>query len=112
MQDGKSLKAALATDFDQVAEQIVSLREELASLAQAVAANAEKRGRFMAATAEKKGRSMAADLTDGISDAVKYVERRGVNGEAEVEKTISAHPLMALAIAAGAGLMIGALSRR
>jgi ElaB/YqjD/DUF883 family membrane-anchored ribosome-binding protein len=101
MQDVKTLKTAAQADYDQMAEQLASLREELAKVT-----------RSLTGMAERRGRTMGSDLAEGFGEAVQYVERRGRTGEAEFEKAVSAHPFVALGLAAGAGLIIGALTRR
>jgi ElaB/YqjD/DUF883 family membrane-anchored ribosome-binding protein len=62
--------------------------------------------------AERRGRSMASDISDGVEEAIHYVERKGQSAEADLEKTVTAHPFMALGLAAGACLLIGAMTRR
>lgn len=91
----------LPADLDALAEQLAALRAEMASLTQSVAA-----------TAERRGRKMAADLSDGMDEAVKYVETRGKSAEVALETSIATHPFLALGLAVGAGLMLGALTRR
>ena len=100
-QDGKFQKTIAPTDFDGLVAQMTALREELSSLAQSVAA-----------TAERRGRRMAADISEGVEEAAQYIERKGQTAEADISKTFTAHPLMALGLAAGAGLLIGAMTRR
>lgn len=101
LQDGNIKKSAAPTDFEGLAAQFSALREDMAALTQSVAAMAERRGR-----------RMASDISDGMSEAVHYVERKGQSAEAELERSIAAHPLLALGLAAGAGLVIGAMTRR
>jgi ElaB/YqjD/DUF883 family membrane-anchored ribosome-binding protein len=55
---------------------------------------------------------MASDISDGMGEAAHYVERKGRTAEADLEKSIATHPLLALGLAAVAGLLIGALTRR
>lgn len=99
--DGKNQKLLAPNDFDALAAQFSALREDLAALTQSVATMTERRGR-----------RMASDISDGMTEAMHYVERKGQGTEAELEKSIAAHPLLALGLAAGAGLLIGALARR
>lgn len=101
MPDGKNEKMAVSNDIESVVAQLTALREDMANLAQSVATIADRRGR-----------KMAADISDGVGEALHYVERKGVSAEARLENSVAAHPLMALGIAAGAGLLIGILSRR
>lgn len=90
-----------ATDYDEVVAQLSALREDMAKLAQTVTGIAERRGR-----------GLATDIAEGVSEATDYVERRGHSAEAELERTVAAHPFVSLGLAAAAGLLVGALSRR
>ncbi len=90
-----------AADYDEVVAQLSALREDMAKLAQTVTGIAERRGR-----------GFAADIAQGVSEATDYVERRGQSAEAELERTVVAHPFVSLGLAAAAGLLVGALSRR
>lgn len=101
MQDGKALKMPAATDFDGLVAQLAALRDDMAKLSGSVTSLAEQRGR-----------RMATNLSDGMTEAVNYVERKGVSAEADLEKSVATHPLMALGLAAGVGLLIGAMTRR
>lgn len=101
MQDGKSLKMAVSADFDGMMAQLQALRDEVSKLTHS-AAN----------VAESRSRKMVSDISDGVSQAVHYVERKGAGAEAEFEKSVATHPLMALGLAAGIGLLIGAMTRR
>lgn len=101
LQDSKIQKTLAPTDFDGLAAQFSALREDMLALSQSVATMAERRGR-----------RMASDISEGMSEAVHYVERKGQGAEAELEKSVAAHPFLALGLAAGAGLLIGAMTRR
>ena len=102
MQDGKNLKMPnTPTDFEGLVAQLAALRDEMTRLSGSVTSLAEQRGR-----------KMANDISDGVSEAVHYVERKGAGAEADLEKSVATHPFMALGLAAGIGLIIGALTRR
>ncbi len=101
LQDGKILKTAAPTDFEALSNQFSELREDLAKLSHSVSAIAERRGR-----------RIGADISDGVGEAIHYAERKGKSAEAEIEKTVASHPLLALGLAAGFGMVIGAISRR
>ena len=101
LQDGKTSKIPDPTDFDGVVAQLAALRADMTSLTGSVTSLAETRGR-----------KMATDISEGVSEAVHYVERKGIRAEADIEASIAKHPLMALGLAAGVGLLIGALTRR
>lgn len=101
MQENKTQKILAPTDFEGLAAQFSALREDIATLSQSVATMAENRGR-----------RMVSDISDGVGEAVHYVERKGQNAEADIEKSVAAHPFLALGLAAVAGLLIGAMTRR
>ncbi len=93
--------ASVANDFEELTKQLAVLREDIAKLAKSVGA-----------TATKQGRDMGADIAEGFDEAQKYVERKGRSAEAQLETSVATHPFMAIGLAALAGLVIGALSRR
>lgn len=99
VQDPKRIAAP--ADMAELSAQFSELRDDLAKLTQSVAAIAERRGR-----------QMASDISEGMDEALQYVERKGRNVEAELERSVAAHPYLALGLAAAAGLLIGALARR
>lgn len=101
LQDGKTLKMSVPTDFEGLAAQLAELREDMTRLTGSVTTLAERRGR-----------KMATDISEGVSEAVHYVERKGIGAEADLEKSVATHPLMALGLAAGIGLLVGAMTRR
>lgn len=101
LQDGKTLKMSVPTDFEGLVAQLAELREDMTRLTGSVTTLAERRGR-----------KMATDISEGVSEAVHYVERKGIGAEADLEKSVATHPLMALGLAAGIGLLVGAMTRR
>jgi ElaB/YqjD/DUF883 family membrane-anchored ribosome-binding protein len=101
LQDGKAVKSPTPADLDQIAAQITSLREELTRLSHAAAE-----------TVDRRGRKMASDIADGFGEAVHYVERKGKSAEDDLELSVAKHPFLALGLAAGAGLLIGMMTRR
>ncbi|MCX7288039.1 MAG: hypothetical protein NTW20_10910 [Rhodobacterales bacterium] len=101
LQDGKSLKTTVTTEMEDLMAQLKILREDVSRLSHSAAGAAEGRGR-----------RMAADISDGVSQAVHYVERKGTNAEADLQKSVATHPLLALGLAAGIGILIGAMTRR
>ena len=92
---------SVANDLDELSRQLAALREDLALLAKSVAGFAGRRTS-----------GMAADIAEGFSEAEAYIERKGRSTEAQLEDSVIAHPLLAIGLAAGAGLLIGALARR
>jgi ElaB/YqjD/DUF883 family membrane-anchored ribosome-binding protein len=101
VQDSRAQKAAVATDIEGLAAQFSALRDDLAALSQSVTSSAERRGR-----------RLASDISDGVGEAVHYIERKGQSAEAELERSVATHPFLALGLAAGAGLLIGVMTRR
>lgn len=101
LQDAKAQKALVATDIEDLVDQLSKLREDMVALTRSVAGISERRGR-----------RMASDISDGVGEAVHYVESKGRGAEAELEKSVAAHPFLALGLAAGAGLLVGAMTRR
>lgn len=101
LQDGKTLKMPVPADFDGLVAQLAALRDDMTKLSGSVTTLVESRGR-----------KMATDISDGVSEAVHYVERKGVSAEADLERSVATHPFMVLGLAAGIGLLIGAMTRR
>ena len=92
---------AAANDFDEISLQLSALREDMMKLAKSVSGIASRRGN-----------GMAADIAEGFSEAEHYVATKGKSAEAQLEGSVTANPLLALGLAAIAGLLIGALARR
>lgn len=101
LQDGKLQGPTTPTDFAGLSAQFDVLRGDVATLTHAVTSMVERRGR-----------RMVSDISDDIGSAVHAVERRGKTAEASLETSFALHPYLALFLAVGAGLMIGALSQR
>lgn len=104
LQEGKTLKTAVSAELEDLMAQLQVLREEVSRLTHSAAG--------AAGAAEGRGRRMASDISDGVSQAVHYVERKGTDAEADLQKSVVTHPLMALGLAAGIGILIGAMTRR
>ncbi len=99
---------AVAANYEAITEHLAELRKDISKLASSVGFAVDS-GR----------RSLSNDLSDGVSQAAKfvgskgrYLGRKSHDAEVEFESVISNNPLIALAIAAGAGLLIGAMMRR
>lgn len=102
VQDNKTSKdASVASDLDEVTRQLSALREDMTQLAETVSAIAGRRSS-----------DLANDISEGFEEARKYAERTGKSAEDQLGQTVAAHPFLAIGLAAGAGLVIGALSRR
>ncbi len=99
---------AVAADYEAITEHLAELRKDVSKLPSSVgfAVNSERQ-------------NMAHDVSEGITKAAQYVGRKGRHmgrrsrdAEVEFESVISNNPFIALALAVGAGLLIGAMTRR
>ncbi|PRY80553.1 ElaB/YqjD/DUF883 family membrane-anchored ribosome-binding protein [Yoonia maritima] len=90
-----------ATDFEAVSQQLNALRADMSRLAETVSGIAGRRGGHI-----------ASDISDGLGEAKHYVESTGKSAEHQLEASVADHPLLAIGLAAGAGLLVGAMSRR
>lgn len=100
-QNSKTETPTAGADYDAVVAQLDALRKEMTKLAGTVSTAAENRGH-----------ALARDVSDGVTEAAHYVGRQAKDGEARFEDAVTTHPYVALGIAAGVGLLLGALSRR
>lgn len=101
LHDSKIQKILAPTDFEGIAAQFSVMCGDVATLSRSVANMAEHRGY-----------PKTTDISHGTDEAPNEVERKGQGAEAEFERLVAAHPLLALGLAAGAGLLIGAMMRR
>lgn len=101
MPHNKKATLDAATDFETVSQQLADLRTDMSRLAETVSGIAGKRGR-----------GMASDIAEGFGEAKHYVERSGKSAEHQLEASVADHPLLAIGLAAGAGPLVGAMSRR
>lgn len=99
-QENTILKAATA-DYEAVMAQMETLRDDMAKMAHNVQAIASKRGH-----------AMAKDMSEGMSEAAHYLGRKGHEADMRVEGAVAANPYIALGLAAGMGVLLGALTRR
>ena len=93
--------ATPGADYDAVVAQLAAVREELAKLAATVAASAKHRSQ-----------TLTKDLSDGMTEAALYVGRKGHDTDMRLEGAVAANPYIALGLAAGMGLLLGAPTRR
>jgi ElaB/YqjD/DUF883 family membrane-anchored ribosome-binding protein len=102
VQDNKSTKDATASDdVDAISQQLAALRQDMTKLAETVSGIAGRRGSHL-----------AADIAEGFDEARHYAERKGRSAEAQLEASVAAHPFVTISLAAVAGFLVGALSRR
>lgn len=94
-------KATKDGDYEAVSRQLAALREDVSRLAETVGGIAGRRGS-----------RMAADISEGFDEAKHYVEKKGRSAEAQLEESVAAHPFMTIGLAAVAGFLVGAMSRR
>jgi ElaB/YqjD/DUF883 family membrane-anchored ribosome-binding protein len=94
------LKTAEA-DYDAVMKQMVALRDDMAKLALSVQT-----------VASARGTAIAHDMTQGMTDAASYISRKGHDADDRIEGAVAANPYIALGLAAGVGLLFGAMTRR
>lgn len=99
-QTNKSTNDA-ASDYEAVTAQLSALRADMARLAETVGDIAGRRSS-----------SMASDIAEGFGEAKHYVERSSKSAEHQLEESVAAHPFLTIGLAAGAGLLLGAISRR
>jgi ElaB/YqjD/DUF883 family membrane-anchored ribosome-binding protein len=90
-----------AADYEAVVAQMTALRGDLAKLAQDV----QK-------AATNGGHAMAGDISAGVTEASNYITRKGRDADLRIEGAVAANPYVSLALAAGMGVLIGALTRR
>jgi len=91
----------VAADYEAVTAQLASLREEMAKLATSVGK-----------ATVRQSQSIMDDVTDGMNEAARYVGKKGQTAEAQFETAVASNPWAAIAIAAGMGVLIGAMTRR
>lgn len=96
-----SANSSMSTDYQTVMAQMATLREDMAKLVHSTA-NA----------ASVQGHTMARDVSDGMSEAMRFIGRKTHDADVSMERAISANPYIALGIAAGMGVLLGALTRR
>lgn len=92
---------ALVADYDALVAQITGLRDEMAKMASQVGASASQRGS-----------AVAENLNQGMNDARAYAGRKTHEADLRIEHAVAANPYLALGIAAGLGLLLGAVTRR
>jgi len=90
-----------AADHEAVLAQMTALRGDLAKLAQEV----QK-------AASNGGQAMANDISAGMAEASNYLARKGHDADLRLGSAVAANPYVALGLAAGMGVLIGALTRR
>jgi ElaB/YqjD/DUF883 family membrane-anchored ribosome-binding protein len=90
-----------AADYDAVMAQMVTLRDDIASVAHAVQSITSARSH-----------ALGKDISEGLASSAQYLGRKGHQADVRVEAAIGANPYIALGLAAGMGVLLGALTRR
>ena len=92
---------ALAADYDLLLQQLATMRDEMTRLAALVGT-----------TATQNSKAIAETATASLQDARRFAGRQAHEADIRVERAITENPYMALGLAAGLGLLLGALTRR
>jgi ElaB/YqjD/DUF883 family membrane-anchored ribosome-binding protein len=90
-----------AADYDAVMAQMLSLRDDIATVAHAVQSITSARSH-----------AVGKDISEGLNNSAQYLGRKGHQADVRVEAAIAANPYIALGLAAGMGVLLGALTRR
>ena len=93
--------AKMAADYEAVVAQLAALRDDMSKLAGT-----------LTEAGTRQGRSLMNDVNEGMNEAARYVSKKGHDTDARIEAAVASNPYVALMIAAGMGVMIGALTRR
>jgi len=96
-----SIHKTASNDYDAVLAQLEVLRGDIATLAGNV--------RTLANTG---GHMMAEDMTYGMNEAVGYLGRKGRAADRRIEGAVADNPYVAIGLAAGMGVLLGAMARR
>lgn len=88
-------------EHDAIATQIAALRADFVKLAKSVQTDVTG-----------NSNAMVRDVTDSLNEAAGYIGRKGHAADLRIEGAIAANPYLALGLAAGLGLVIGAMTRR
>lgn len=96
-----STSSALAADIDTLVAQLATLRDDVTSLTAEIGASASKNGRAMAETVET-----------GMHDARVLAGQKAHDADLRVSHAVAANPYLAIGLAAGLGLVLGALTSR
>ncbi len=93
--------ADVKPDYDALLAQLSAIRDDMARMA----------GQMTDSVASH-GAAMANSVSDTLTDARRVVGRQAHAADVRIEQAISANPYMALAMAAGLGLLLGAMARK
>jgi ElaB/YqjD/DUF883 family membrane-anchored ribosome-binding protein len=96
-----STSPALAADIDALVAQLASLREDVSGLATLVGA-----------TASRNSKAMADTIGAGVHDAREALGHKAHDADARFGYAVATNPYIAIGLAAGLGLVLGALTAR
>ena len=88
-----------AADFESLMQQISGLRADLTHLG----------SQTLSLT---RGKAAADELGAGLTEAAHYIGAKGQDAEHALERAVGANPWLALGLATGVGLLLGALARK
>lgn len=89
------------TDYDAVNAQMAELSATMARLAE-----------HLKTATGARTHTFAKDVSEGMGEAASYLGRKGQSAERRMEGAVAANPYIALGLAAGIGLLLGAFVRR
>ena len=112
------METSMKSDVETLKAEVARLREDLASTAK-TAASLGKHGfeaaKERAGSAYEAGRERLHETAEvarqRATDAARYAREKGREGVDKAETTIQDHPFSSVAIAFGAGLLLGAILR-
>lgn len=93
--------ADVKPDYDALLAQLAAMRSDMARMA----------GQMTDSVASH-GAAMAHSVSDTVADARHVVGRQAHAADVRIENAVAANPYMALAMAAGLGLLLGAMARK
>ena len=93
--------ADLKPDYDALLAQLAAMRADMTRLAAQMSDSVNAHGAVVAQT-----------VSDGMTDARHYAGRKAHDADVRIEQAVAANPYVALAMAAGLGLLLGAMARK
>lgn len=97
----QDIPTKMAADYEAVVAQLASLRDDMSKLATT-----------LTDAGARQGKSLMHDVNDGMTEAARYVGKKSHETDLRIESAVAANPYTALLIAAGMGVLIGAMTRR
>lgn len=91
----------LDANYDALKSQLSDLRDEMAKVAGSVAT-----------TTKANSEILARQMNDGMADMRDYISRQTKAADKRIEGAVADNPYVALALAAGVGILIGMMARR